>query len=79
MGAAIGTVRQPPTTPGHIELIPTQRNIRGTQEPIPRPASVKKHAVVGGVIGFVLDVAAVAATYYIIANSDPYCDGSHRC
>ena len=75
----MGKARQPVRAAGHIELIPTQRDQQGVQKPLAKPASIRKHGAIGAVIGFALDVAVVAATLHIVANADPYCDGTHRC
>lgn len=79
VGAGVGAVRQPAKTPTHITIIKTERDEFGTQEPVAEPMSVAGHAVVGGVAGLMLDVAAVALLTHALGNADFECEGVAHC
>ena len=79
VGAGVGAVRQPEKTPSHIAIIKTERDEFGRQEPVSEPMSVGGHILVGGIAGFMLDVAAIALLTHALGKADFECDGVAHC
>jgi len=68
-GAVVGLIRQP---------APQKRGPNGEQKPVSRPMSTLGHVAIGGLIGFALDMAAIAASATALLSVDYSCDGP-RC